>query len=111
MNFKNISIVLKLFEIFEVNAYCNNVRKFIVNICIIIICQNLHISYNIKLFKFLKLYKIINFRKKIKEKMIMRKIISKLLKFIIMIFLILINTILIKNYLLLKILMFCPSNI
>lgn len=69
MNFKNISIVLKLFEIFEVNAYCNNVWKFIVNICIIIICQNLYISYNIKLFKILKLCKIIDFRKKIKEKM------------------------------------------
>lgn len=69
MNFKNISIVLKLFEIFEVNAYCNNVWKFIVNICIIIICQNLYISYNIKLFKILKLCKIIDFRKKIKKKM------------------------------------------
>lgn len=68
MNFKNISIVLKLFEIFEVNAYCNNVRKFIVNICIIIICQNLYISYNIKLFKILKLCKIIDFRKKNKRK-------------------------------------------
>lgn len=60
---------MKLFEIFEVNAYCNNVWKFIVNICIIIICQNLYISYNIKLFKILKLCKIIDFRKKIKEKM------------------------------------------
>lgn len=68
MNFKNISIVLKLFEIFEVNAYCNNVRKFIVNICIIIICQNLYISYNIKLLKILKLCKIIDFRKKNKRK-------------------------------------------
>lgn len=68
MNFKNISIVLKLFEIFEVNAYCNNAWKFIVNICIIIICYNLYISYNIKLFKILKLCKIIDFRKKNKRK-------------------------------------------